>query len=284
MKQFYVLKAKTRGYIEDIKWLKQEWRLVQAHPVNPFSLGTKTVDCCTLKLPGCMKLWRRMYCKTYSALSLMTMLKTKSGPSFVKSIDIAAGIPRDVIGNAAVIDMGINMIVEGLKGWAALSSLMVWPKSPEQWLSETPFNYWRVIIVEVAFPTTLRVNFYESLPTAISDRNQECVEKQVATILGELTFGEWSKERFSKEIVKKWVNEPAQPHGTAVDSCFGNDLRVRANAHRLSVIVHRGVHACGEIETDAATTVHNKAGQPSEESITEMQKTDEEISKVLTMK
>ncbi|KAG6970660.1 hypothetical protein JG688_00004768 [Phytophthora aleatoria] len=42
MKQFYVLKAKTRVYIEDIKWLKQEWRLVQAHPVNPFSLGTKT--------------------------------------------------------------------------------------------------------------------------------------------------------------------------------------------------------------------------------------------------
>ncbi|KAG3099086.1 hypothetical protein PI124_g15437 [Phytophthora idaei] len=100
------------------------------------------------------------------------MLKTKSGSSFVKSIDIAAGIPRDVMGNAAVIDMGINMIVEGLKGWVALSSLMVWPKSPEQWLSETPFVilplhlsriHWRVIIVEVAFPTTLRVNFYESL-------------------------------------------------------------------------------------------------------------------------
>ncbi|KAG6976301.1 hypothetical protein JG688_00001519 [Phytophthora aleatoria] len=53
--------------------------------------------------------------KKYSVLSLMTMLKTKSGSSFVKFIDIAAGIPRDVIVNDAVIDTGINMIVEGLK-------------------------------------------------------------------------------------------------------------------------------------------------------------------------
>ncbi|KAG3078068.1 hypothetical protein PI124_g21897 [Phytophthora idaei] len=42
MKQFYVLKANTRSYIEDTKWLKQEWRFVQAHPVEPFSLETKT--------------------------------------------------------------------------------------------------------------------------------------------------------------------------------------------------------------------------------------------------
>ncbi|ETM98258.1 hypothetical protein PPTG_24676 [Phytophthora nicotianae INRA-310] len=36
MENFYTLKAKARGYIKDVKWLNQDWRLVQAHPVDLF--------------------------------------------------------------------------------------------------------------------------------------------------------------------------------------------------------------------------------------------------------
>ncbi|ETL46528.1 hypothetical protein L916_03594 [Phytophthora nicotianae] len=83
----------------------------------------------------------------------MTVLKTKSGSSFVKFSDIAGGIPREMMVNDSIIDMAIKRIADS-------------------WLSETAFIvlplhlsriHWGVIIVEVAFPTTSIVNFYEPL-------------------------------------------------------------------------------------------------------------------------
>ncbi|KAF1780156.1 hypothetical protein GQ600_27299 [Phytophthora cactorum] len=91
-------------------------------------------------------------------------------------------------------------------------ALMVWPKAPEQWLSETPFVilplhlsriHWRVIIVEVAFPTTLLVNFYESLLQQQYRQKSRMCGKQVATYLENWHSESGPKKRFPKEIVKK---------------------------------------------------------------------------------
>ncbi|ETN11625.1 hypothetical protein PPTG_22600 [Phytophthora nicotianae INRA-310] len=68
----------------------------------------------------------------YSGLSLVTVLKTKSGSSFVKFSDIAGGIPREVMVNDSIIDMGIKMIADSVKGCVALSSLMIWPSALKQ--------------------------------------------------------------------------------------------------------------------------------------------------------
>ncbi|ETP51053.1 hypothetical protein F442_03736 [Phytophthora nicotianae P10297] len=74
--------------------------------------------------------------------------------------------------NDSIIDTAIKRIADSVKGCVALSSLMIWPSALKQWLSETAFIvlplhlsriHWGVIIVEVAFPTTSIVNFYEPL-------------------------------------------------------------------------------------------------------------------------
>ncbi|KAG3017536.1 hypothetical protein PC121_g12776 [Phytophthora cactorum] len=139
--------------------------------------------------------------KTYQGLSLMTRLKPKSGSSFVKFIDIA------VMVNDAAIDMGIQMIAESVKYRVALSSLMVWLKPLKQWLSETPFvilplHLSRIqrglIIVKVAFPTTLRVNLYEPL-------HQQCYRKEIKSawkdkLLPYLeNYGNWSNGAISQK-------------------------------------------------------------------------------------
>ncbi|GMF26506.1 unnamed protein product [Phytophthora fragariaefolia] len=113
--------------------------------------------------------------KKYSMLSLMKELKTKSGRSLVKFREVVSGVLRCGMLNDAVIDMGVTMIAESVQGCVAFSSLSMvggWPTSPRQWLSETPYiivplhlstNHWGVIIVEIGFPTTLKVYFYEPL-------------------------------------------------------------------------------------------------------------------------
>ncbi|ETK93102.1 hypothetical protein L915_03657, partial [Phytophthora nicotianae] len=61
----------------------------------------------------------------YYGLSLMTVLKTKSGSSFVKFSDIAGGIPREMMVNDSIIDTAIKRIADSVKGRVALSSLMI---------------------------------------------------------------------------------------------------------------------------------------------------------------
>ncbi|GMG18085.1 unnamed protein product [Phytophthora fragariaefolia] len=138
--------------------------------------------------------------------------------------DVSSGIPRDAMLNDAIIDMGITMIAESVKGCVAFSSLTMslrWPNPPTQWLSETPFVilppylstiHWGVIIVEVAFPTTLRVNFYEPL-------HQDSYRKEIKNAwkpnllpyLEKCHTGTGAKVPFPKAIIKEWITEPSQP-------------------------------------------------------------------------
>ncbi|KAF1791739.1 hypothetical protein GQ600_17227 [Phytophthora cactorum] len=186
----------------------------------------------------------------------MTVLKTKSGSSFVKFINVAGGIPREGMVNDSVIDMGIKMIADSVKGCVALSSLMMWPSALKQWLSETPLVilplhlsriHWCVIIVE---------NWHAE---------------------------SGAKERFPKEIVKKWINELVQPDGTSCGlMILGMIYAFVRNAHRFKR--HRVTEAYMRVMRLRITWLLlciTKRVQPSAEIITEMLKTDEEISRLL---
>ncbi|ETM47497.1 hypothetical protein F442_08016 [Phytophthora nicotianae P10297] len=129
MKQFHALKARARSYIEDTKWLKQEWRYVQAHPVEPFSEEAKTTGLLHSEAAKVHEALANDVLTKYYGFSLMTVLKTKSGSSFVKFSDIAGGIPREMMVNDSIIDMSIKMIADSVKGCVALSSLMIWPSA-----------------------------------------------------------------------------------------------------------------------------------------------------------
>ncbi|KAG6950935.1 hypothetical protein JG688_00013948 [Phytophthora aleatoria] len=216
--------------------------------------------------------------KAYQGLSLTTRLKPKSGSSFVKFIDIA------VMVNDAAIDMGIQIIAESVKYRVALSSLMVWLNPLKHWLSETPFVilplhlsriHRGLIIVKVAFPTTLRVNLYEPL-------HQQCYRKEIKSAWRITETG--AMERFPRKIIKKWNNEPAQPDGTSCGHMIlGMVYAFVCNAHRFKR--HRISDAYIRVMRLRQTWLilyTTKRAQPSQEDLAEMQKTDTEISKALT--
>ncbi|KAG3097908.1 hypothetical protein PI125_g15500 [Phytophthora idaei] len=216
----------------------------------------------------------------------MTRLKLKSGSSFVKFIDIA------VMVNDAAIDMGIQMIAESVKYRVALSSLMVRLKPLKQWLSETPFVtlplhlsriHRGLIIVKVAFPTTLRVNLYEPL-------HQQCYRKELKVPGRTSCYHIWritetgAMERFPRKIIKKWNNEPAQPDGTSCGLMILGMVYVfvcnarRFKRHRISDAYIRVMR----LRLTWLILYTTKRAQPSQEDLAEMQKTDKEISEVLT--
>ncbi|GMF48121.1 unnamed protein product [Phytophthora fragariaefolia] len=286
----------TRNFLLDIQWLKQEWRFVQAHPVEPFSLETKTNGLLHSEAAKVHEALADDGVKKYSMLSLMTELKTKSGRSLVKFRDVVSGVLRCGMLNDAVIDMGVTMIAESVQGCVAFSSLSMvveWPTPPRQWLSETPYiivplhlstNHWGVIIVEIGFPTTLKVYFYEPL-------HQECYRKEISNAWknGLLPYLEkWhiasgAKECFPKEIITKWISEPTQPD---LKSCGVMVLGIVYAYVRNTYRFER------HLVTDAYLSVmrlrlawlllcSTERAPPSDYNLVEMQTTDQEISNVL---
>ncbi|KUF78452.1 hypothetical protein AM587_10001952 [Phytophthora nicotianae] len=226
----------------------------------------------------------------------MTELKTKSGEGVVKFCDVVSRVLRDGLLNDAVIDFGIRMIAESVDGCITFSSLTLvagWPKPPRQWLSETSYvvmpinlssNYWGVIIVEITFPTTLTVYFYEPL-------HDHCYRKeldntwdyQLRPYLEKWHSQSGSKEPFPKQIIVKWIAKPSQPDlkccGVMVLGILYAYLR---NTHRFER--HRVTEAyVSVIRLRLAWLLlcTTKMIPHSKKNLKEMQKTIQEISKVL---
>ncbi|ETM98257.1 hypothetical protein PPTG_24675 [Phytophthora nicotianae INRA-310] len=105
MENFYTPKAKARGYIKDVKWLNQDWRLVQAHPVEYFSLEVKTSGLLHSEAAKVHRALDEDVLQKYSRFSLMTTLKCKSGSTFVNFMDVAAVVPRIAMLNDALKEL-----------------------------------------------------------------------------------------------------------------------------------------------------------------------------------
>ncbi|OWY96644.1 hypothetical protein PHMEG_00033042 [Phytophthora megakarya] len=238
---FYAVQAKGHMWLEDRKWLEQDWKRIESN-VNLFADETGCNELPTEAIPKRHQALANEVISKFASCRLRTQFLTLSGKGMICFDNIIGHICRNWL-NDSVIDFCMETIGTFIGNCYVLSSLMwsvVWPKLPRTSIRDTKFivnpvnldsNHWGVIIVRLSYKggsnNVLRAQacMYEPLvdegdehsvgrsPKDLNDKNSNEQEG----------FRSWL-QRWHKEsmlecnfVISKaeWVKWPHQPDATS---------------------------------------------------------------------
>eukprot|EP00644_Phytophthora_capsici_P019271 jgi/Phyca11/47134/gw1.167.1.1 len=158
---FYDTKARAKAWIEDRKWLEQDWRKIKSD-VALFADETSTCGILGDTISERHRVLANEVISKFASCRLRTEFVTLAGRGLISFANIVGGLCRGWL-NDSPIDFCLQTIVESREKCMALTSHywdLGWPKNPSTPLVEYEYvinpvnmkgNHWGIIIIQLSY-------------------------------------------------------------------------------------------------------------------------------------